>query len=150
MKRKIEKIEDAEIITSKEEKDVDRVLIEKLKKLRTQGIIFCTFFFIALFMIFGLLIYNEYNQNKETINFQRELKTLTSEITFEFLDNELDDRELQVQKKTIILIDQAVKSLEKIFMDRLNLVTDKGDNRKVIKSLENEVSKFKLWLIVWI
>mgnify|MGYP003327921461 CR=1 FL=1 len=31
-----------------------------------------------------------------------------SQVTFEYIDNELDDRDLEAQKKTIILIDQAV------------------------------------------
>ena len=144
VKRKLENIEDAEIIASKEAKYDDSLVIKKVNKLQTQFYIFLVLFCVIILIICGTLVYKEYNRAEEITNLQSELKTLASEFTFKFIDSELDDRELEVQKKTIILIDQAVKNLEEIFVNKLNLVADISDNRKVIKLFEDELLKLKL------
>ena len=144
MKRKIEKIEDAEIIASKETKYDYQPVMEKVKKLRMQFTFVLALFFIVLVMIFGTLVYNEHNKTEEILTLQRKLKTLTPKLTFKFIENELDGRELEAQKKIIILIDQAVKNLEVNFVDKLNSVSAKVDNRKFSKLLEDKLLELQL------
>ena len=144
MKRKVGNIEDAEIIASKEEKYDDSFVIRKINKLRRQFITFFTFVFIALVITLGILIYNQYNRSEVIINLQKELKTLNPLVSFEFIDNALSDSELETQKEIIVLIDQAVNSLEREFEDKLNSVADIGDNREVIKLFEDGLLKLQL------
>ena len=144
VKRKIEKIEDAEIVASKELKIDDSLVLEKVKKLRTQFNIFFVFFLVVLFLIFGTLIYTKQDRTEEIKNLRGEIKALTPKVTFESLDNKLDDRELESQKKTIILIDKAVNNLEEILVNKLNSVSDIGDIRKVMKLFEDELLKLQL------
>ena len=143
-KRKIEKIEDAEVIISKEVRDEENLAMEKVTKLRAQLTLFTALFFIIIVIIFGTFLYNEFNRAEEIKNIQRELKTLTPRVTFEYINNEFDDRDLEAQKKTIILIDQAVKNLEKVFVGKLNLVADVGDSSKIIKLFKDDLSKLRL------
>ena len=144
VKRKIEKIEEAEIIVSKDSKNNDSLVMEKVNKLRTQFKIFLVFSFIALITIFGILVYSEYNGTKEMITLQGELKPLTATETVELIDNELNYRELAAQKKTIELIEEAVENLEVNIVDKLNSVADIGDNREVIKILQDELLELQL------
>ena len=143
-KRKTEKIEDAEVIFSKEVRDDENLAMEKVTKSRTQRTLFLTLFFIIIIIIFGIFVYNEYNRAEEIKNIQLELKNLTSRITFDSINNELDDRDLAAQKKTIILIDQAVKNLEKVFVGELNSLANIGDSSKIIKLFKDDLSKLRL------
>ena len=146
IKRKVEKIEDAEIIASKEEKYDDSFVVRKINKLRLQFIMFFIFVFIAFVMTLGALIYNQYNRSEVILRLQKELEALNPLVSFEFIDNALNDSELEIQKETINLIDKAVKNLEEVFEDRLNSVTNFGDNREVIKLFEDELLKLQLKL----
>ena len=142
MKRKVENIEDAEIIASKEEKYDDSFVTRKINKLRIQFITFSAFSFITLVMILGFLIYDKYNKSEEIINLQNELKTLNPMVSFEFIDNALNDSELETQKETIILIDQAVKRLEEVFKDELLKLQLKFDKKiSEVNKINNENSE---------
>ena len=84
-KKKIEKIEDAELIVSKEVRDDENLAMEKVTKLRTQITILIVLFFIYIVITFGVFLYNEYNRTEEINNIQRELETLTPRVTFEYI-----------------------------------------------------------------
>ena len=99
-KKKIEKIEDAEVIVSKEVRDDENLAMEKVTKLRMQLTILIVLFFINIVITFGVFLYNEYNRTEEINNIQRELETLTPRVTFEYIKNELDDRDREAQKKS--------------------------------------------------
>ena len=142
MKRKVENIDDAEIIASKEEKYDDSFVTRKINKLRIQFITFSAFSFITLVMTLGFLIYDKYNRSEEIINLQNELKTLNPMVSFEFIDNALNDSELEIQKETIILIDQAVKRLEEVFKDELLKLQLKFDKKiSEVNKINNENSE---------
>ena len=143
-KKKIEKIEDAEVIVSKEVRDDENLAMEKVTKLRTQITILIVLFFINIVITFGVFLYNEYNRTEEINNIQRELETLTPRVTFEYIKNELDDRDREAQKKIIILIDQEFKNLEKYFQGKFKSVSDIDDSSKIIKLLKNDLSNLRL------
>ena len=143
-KKKIEKIEDAEVIVSKEVRDDENLAMEKVTKLRTQLTILIVLFFINIVITFGVFLYNEYNRTEEINNIQRELETLTTRVTFEYIKNELDDRDREAQKKIIILIDQEFKNLEKNFQGKFKPVSDIGESSKIIKLFKNDLSNLRL------
>ena len=143
-KRKIEKIEDAEVIISKEVRGDETLAMEKVTKLRTQFTLLLALFFIIIVIIFGIFLYNEYDRSEEIKNIQRELKTLNPTVTFEYINSELDGRDLEAQKRTIILIDQAVKNLEKVFVGKFKSVTDIGDSSKIIKLFKDDLANLRL------
>ena len=143
-KKKIEKIEDAEVIVSKEVRDDENLAMEKVTKLRTQLTILIVLFFINIVITFGAFLYNEYSRTEEIENIQLELETLTPRVTFKYIKNELDDRDREAQKKTIILIDQEVKNLEKYFQGKFKSVSDIGDSSKIIKLFKNDLSNLRL------
>ena len=58
VKRKLEKIEDAEIIASKEVEYDNRFVLGKVNKLQTQLIVFFVFFLLFIIMSLGFLTYN--------------------------------------------------------------------------------------------
>lgn len=144
MKRKLEKIEDAEIIASKEVEYDNRFVLGKVNKLQTQLIVFFVFFLLFIIMSLGFLTYNQYNRTAQITNLQKTLKTLTPGVSFEFIDNALNDRELELQKQTIILIDQSVKNLEEALVDKFNSVTKIDDNRASSKFVKDELFKLQL------
>ena len=143
-KRKIEKIEDAEVIISKEVRGDETLAMEKVTKLRTQFTLLLALFFIIIVIIFGIFLYNEYDRSEEIKNIQRELKTFNPTVTFEYINSELDGRDLEAQKRTIILIDQAVKNLEKVFVGKFKSVTDIGDSSKIIKLFRDDLANLRL------
>ena len=143
-KRKIEKIEDAEVIISKEVRGDETLAMEKVTKLRTQFTLLLALFFIIIVIIFGIFLYNEYDRSEEIKNIQRELKTLNPTVSFEYINSELDGRDLEAQKKTIILIDQAVKNLEKVFVGKFKSVADIGDSSKIIKLFRDDLANLRL------
>ena len=143
-KRKIEKIEDAEVIISKEVRGDETLAMEKVTNLRTQFTLLLALFFIIIVIIFGIFLYNEYYRSEEIKNIQRELKTLNPTVTFEYINSELDGRDLEAQKRTIILIDQAVKNLEKVFVGKFKSVTDIGDSSKIIKLFKDDLANLRL------
>ena len=143
-KKKIEKIEDAEVIVSKEIRDHENLAMDKVTKLRTQVTLFIVLFFIMIIIIFGIFLHNQYNRSEEIKNLQRELKTLTPRATIKSINKELDDRDLQKQKQTIILIDQEVKNLEKVLVGKLNSIVDIADSSKIIKLFKDDLSKLRL------
>jgi hypothetical protein len=141
---KIEKIEDAEVIVSKEARDDENLAMEKVTKLGTQQTLLLALFFIIIVIMFGILFHNEYNRSEEITNIQQELKTLTPRVTSEYINTELDERDLEAQKQTIILIDQAVKNLEKVFVGKFKSATDMGDNSKIIKLFKDDLLNLQL------
>ena len=143
-KRKIEKIEDAEVIISKEVRGDETLAMEKVTKLRTQFTLLLALFFIIIVIIFGIFLYNEYDRSEEIKNIQRELKTLNPTVSFEYINSELDGRDLEAQKRTIILIDQAIKNLEKVFVGKFKSVTDIGDSSKIIKLFKDDLANLRL------
>ena len=144
VKRKIEKIEDAEIIASKEEKYDNSLVLIKVNKLQMQFIMLFVIFLIALVMTSGALVYIQFNRSEEIITLKKDFKTLTPTVSFEFINNAMNDLQLQTEKETISLIDQAVKNLEEVFVDKLNSISDIGDNSEVVKLFEDELVKLQL------
>ena len=146
VKRKIEKAEDAEIIPSNDLKPNENNVLKKLNKFRMQVTIFFLLFFICLLIIFGFLLYEQQHKSAEIIKLQKEISTLTPIVSLEVIEKKLSNLELEAQKKSIISINQAVKDLEVIFLNRINLLPDIGDNRRLIKLVQDEALKLHLQL----
>lgn len=146
VKRKIEKAEEAEIIPSNDLKPSEIITLKKLNNFRMQVTIFFLLFFICLLIIFGFLLYEQQHKSAEITKLQKEISTLTPIVSLEAIEKKLSNLELKTQKKSIILINQAVKDLEVTFLNRINLLPDIGDNRRLIKLVQDEALKLHLKL----